>query len=78
METKSETKTDSPRIIRSEAVCLSLPVYGKADVPFVQCLINLLSSTTCVQQVDFLPGDSLVNRARNNLAHRPERAPVRR
>jgi len=68
METKPETK--SPKIIRDERICLALPVYGKADVPFVQCLMQTLATTQVVAFVDFLPGDSLVNRARNNLAHR--------
>ena len=70
METKPEIKTETPRILRSEHICLSLPVYGKADVPFVQCLMQTLATTAVVGFVDFLPGDSLVNRARNNLAHR--------
>ena len=60
----------STRIVRDPGICLSLPVYGKADVPFVQCMMNLLATSTSVTQVDFLQGDSLVNRARNNLAHR--------
>lgn len=47
-----------------------MPVYGKIDVPFVQCLMAMLSSSTIIQMWDFLPGDSLVNRARNNLAKR--------
>ena len=47
-----------------------MPVYGKIDVPFVQCLMGMLASSTIVQMWDFLPGDSLVNRARNNLAKR--------
>lgn len=69
------TKTDSAAtaalpIIRDPRICLSMPVYGKIDVPFVQCLMGMLSSSTVVQMWDFLPGDSLVNRARNNLAKR--------
>lgn len=47
-----------------------MPVYGKIDVPFVQCLMGMLSTSSIVQMWDFLPGDSLVNRARNNLAKR--------
>ena len=47
-----------------------MPVYGKIDVPFVQCLMGMLSTTQTVQMWDFFPGDSLVNRARNNLAKR--------
>lgn len=57
-------------VIRDPRICLSMPVYGKIDVPFVQCIMAMLSSTTTVQMWDFLPGDSLVNRARNNLAKR--------
>lgn len=47
-----------------------MPVYGKIDVPFVQCVMGMLSASTVVQMWDFLPGDSLINRARNNLAKR--------
>lgn len=57
-------------IIRDPRICLAMPVYGKIDVPFVQCLMGMLASSTIVQMWDFLPGDSLVNRARNNLAKR--------
>jgi hypothetical protein len=68
-------KTDSAAsaalpVIRDPRICLSMPVYGKIDVPFVQCLMGMLASTTVIQMWDFLPGDSLVNRARNNLAKR--------
>lgn len=57
-------------VIRDPRICLAMPVYGKIDVPFVQCLMAMLSSSTLVQMWDFLAGDSLVNRARNNLAKR--------
>lgn len=70
-----QNKTDSAAnaalpVIRDPRICLAMPVYGKIDVPFVQCLMAMLSSSTLVQMWDFLPGDSLVNRARNNLAKR--------
>lgn len=68
---ETETKTQSqPTAHNDPRICLSLPVYHRADVPFVQCLINLLLKTEIIGQVDFLPGDSLVNRARNNLTGR--------
>jgi hypothetical protein len=63
-------KTEKLPVLRDPRICLSMPVYGKIDVPFVQCLMGMLSSSTIVQMWDFLPGDSLVNRARNNLAKR--------
>ena len=72
METK-QTDTAAPAalpVIRDSRICLAMPVYGKIDVPFVQCLMAMLSSSTLIQMWDFLPGDSLVNRARNNLAKR--------
>ncbi len=57
-------------VIRDPRIWLGMPVYGKIDVPFVQCLMALMGSCGIVQVPDFLPGDSLVNRARNNLAKR--------
>ena len=68
-KTDSAVKTAVP-VIKDPRICLSMPVYGKIDVPFVQCLMGMLSSSTVIQMWDFLPGDSLVNRARNNLAKR--------
>ena len=65
-----EKETTKLPVIRDPRICLSMPVYGKIDVPFVQCMMAMLSSTTVIQMWDFLPGDSLVNRARNNLAKR--------
>ena len=72
METKQETAgADKPLpVIRDSRICLAMPVYGKIDVPFVQCLMAMCASSTLIQMWDFLPGDSLVNRARNNLAKR--------
>lgn len=58
------------KTVTSPSVCVSLPVYAKVDVPFVQCLINSLSETRCIGTLDWLPGDSLVSRARNNLVGR--------
>jgi len=57
-------------VVRDERICLSLPVFSLLHVQFTQCLIELLSTSRNIGFVDFLPGDSLVNRARNNLAHR--------
>lgn len=51
-------------------IYLALPAYGKVDVPFVISLLSLLQATqNVIGQVEFMQGDSLVNRARNNLAH---------
>ncbi len=73
METqKTDSKAGSPAlpIIRDSRIWLGLPVYGKIDVPFVQCLMGSMGSSGLIQVPDFLAGDSLVNRARNNLAKR--------
>ena len=72
MENKT-TATPAPEavpVVRNPGICLSMPVYGKIDVPFVRCLMALFGTSTTVQIPDFLIGDSLVNRARNNLADR--------
>jgi len=64
------TETDTVEIIRDERVVLCLPCYGgKIDQPFMQCVLHTLGTTNVIAFIDFLPGDSLVNRARNNLAH---------
>lgn len=68
-KTDSAVKAALP-VIRDPRIWLAMPVYGKIDVPFVQCLMALMGGSTIVQIPDFLPGDSLVNRARNNLAKR--------
>lgn len=57
-------------VVKDPRICLALPVYSAAHIPFVQCMMNTLSNTKIIAFVDFLPGDSLVNRARNNLAGR--------
>jgi len=58
------------QILRDEGILLALPAFDRIDVPFVMSYSELLSSTRLIKQVDWMPGDSLVNRARNNLAHR--------
>lgn len=64
-ETTTATEHRDPRIY------LALPAYGKIDVPFVISLLSLLQTQqNIVGQVEFMQGDSLVNRARNNLVHR--------
>lgn len=63
------TETDAIEIIRDERIVMCLPCYGgKIDQPFMQCVLHTLGTTNCIAFIDFLPGDSLVNRARNNLA----------
>lgn len=55
---------------KNPGILLAVPCYGsQLTQPFVQCLLNLLSQTQVIGLIDFLPGDSLVNRARNNLVH---------
>lgn len=56
--------------VRDERILLALPAFDRIDVPFVMSYSDLLASTRIIGLVDWLPGDSLVNRARNNLAHR--------
>ena len=52
-------------------VYLALPAYGgNMQAGFVNSLLRLQSEIKIVGQVDVIGGDSLVNRARNNLAHR--------
>lgn len=58
------------RIVKHPGICLGLPVFHRIDVPFVQCLLETLGRTQIIAFVDFLPGDSLVSRARNNLVGR--------
>lgn len=59
--------------IHSPLACISLPSYGgKVDWPFVECLTMALQTLSgkVIGMIDSQPGDSLVNRARNNLAHK--------
>lgn len=74
------TKTDTPapaaptapapEIVRDERIVMALPCYGgKIDQPFMQCVLHMCGTINVVPFIDFMPGDSLVNRARNNLAH---------
>jgi len=65
-----ETKTDSLPVLRDPRIWLGMPVYAKIDGPFVQCLMALMGQSGIVQVPDFLIGDSLVNRSRNNIAKR--------
>lgn len=63
-------ETEAVEIIRDERIVMCLPCYGgKIDQPFMQCVLHCLGTINIVPFIDFLPGDSLVNRARNNLAH---------
>jgi hypothetical protein len=64
-----DNKNEPLEVVRDERIALALPVFSQAYVPFVQCLIESLSRLDIIGMVDFLPGDSLVNRARNVLAH---------
>jgi hypothetical protein len=71
----------APEIIQDKRIVLSLPCYGgKIDQPFMQCVLHTLGTIQLIPFIDFMPGDSLVNRARNNLAHNflngfPEQTP---
>lgn len=66
----AKAPADAAEIIRDNRIVLSLPCYGgKVDQPFMQCVLHTLGSISIIPFIDFMPGDSLVNRARNNLAH---------
>lgn len=65
----STTQNTLPKV-SDPRVYLALPAYGRIDVPFVISLLGALQSLQCIGQVEFMNGDSLVSRARNNLAHR--------
>lgn len=69
IDTSSAPRADLPAI-RNEKIALGLPCYGgKIDQPFMQCVLHMCGTIDIVPFIDFMPGDSLVNRARNNLAH---------
>lgn len=75
MEQDTNVSTATPaaqavEIIRDERIVMALPCYGgKIDQPFMQCVLHTLGTINLIPFIDFMPGDSLVNRARNNLAH---------
>ena len=46
---------------------VAVPVYGGVCVEFLQCLMKLQANPPCEMSLQFLPGDSLVSRARNTL-----------
>jgi hypothetical protein len=56
--------------VKDPRICVSLPVYSQMFAPFVQSLWGARDTLPCIGFIDILPGDSLVNRARNNLASR--------
>ncbi len=58
------------RLVKHPGICVALPVFHRIDVPFVQSLIATLTVSKVIAFVDFLAGDSLVSRARNNLVGR--------
>lgn len=51
--------------VRKLMICV--PVYGDVNIFFVQSLMKLLHEPPCHISVKFVPGDSLVARARNTL-----------
>ena len=68
--TASVTPADNTAIVKDPRIVMCLPCFGgKIDQPFMQCVLHALGTINIVPFIDFMPGDSLVNRARNNLAH---------
>src|SRR5690606_3965231 len=68
--TEKSTPNPAPMpVVRDERVYVALPAYGRIDVPFVLSLMQSVASLKCLGQVEFMQGDSLVSRARNNLAN---------
>lgn len=58
-----------PQIVSDPRIYIGAPAYGgTVHVPWMCSIISALQSCQCVGDVQFFNGDSLVNRARNNLA----------
>lgn len=51
-----------------DKVFVGLPVYGGMPYEFVKSLLELYASPPCHLDIKFMPGDSLVSRARNSLS----------
>lgn len=54
-------------VLRTPKLFVAVPCYGSVPVQFMQCMIRLVTETPCNLTVRFVPGDSLVSRARNTL-----------
>jgi hypothetical protein len=46
---------------------IAIPVYGQVPVEFMQSMMRLQNDLPCDCQIKFLPGDSLIPRARNSI-----------
>ena len=64
-----DKKTASLPTATSDKIAIFVPVYGKMDVPFHVSLMNLVGSPW-LGTIEYMQGDSLVNRARNNCANK--------
>ncbi len=71
--TKPADQASEMEVINDPRIYLGLPAFGgKIDTDFANCLLRahqeLGQADGCLGIVEWLQGDSLVNRARNNLA----------
>lgn len=57
-----------PRVITSPLFQMAAPCYGKIDMPFTCSMIRSMRESPGFGDIQFFGGDSLVSRARNNLA----------
>lgn len=58
-----------PREVADPRIYIACPAYGSlVHVPFSVSIIQCLQTLQCIGDLQFFGGDSLVNRARNNLA----------
>lgn len=48
-------------------IFIAIPTYGGTPIEFAQCLMKLQADPPCDYSMIFMPGDSLVSRARNSL-----------
>jgi hypothetical protein len=68
MSTNESTEAPLP-VVKNPGVYLAMPAYGGIiHAPFAGCMMKLTQIPNFIAQIEFLNGDSLVNRARNKLA----------
>ena len=53
--------------MKNAKLFVAVPVYGGMPFEFVQSLMRLQARPPCNLEIKFMPGDSLVSRARNSL-----------
>ncbi len=57
----------SELVAKTRKLMICVPSYGKVNVFFMQSLMKCLHDPPCNISIKFVPGDSLVSRARNTL-----------